>query len=112
MQRTKVAAKFIPMYGRISPGEMSVQSDRVALDGQTLSVNETAITPIVEIIAAFKLTLQQVEREQESTTTVGGGICPMEPLSTQYKRRICHEPWSRKTKLVATHLGSNQQGGT
>jgi uncharacterized linocin/CFP29 family protein len=69
-QRTKVAAKFLPMYGPISPGETTVLSDRVELDGQTLSVNETAITPIVEIVAEFKLTLQQVGREQELMTAV------------------------------------------
>jgi uncharacterized linocin/CFP29 family protein len=59
-QRIKVAAKFIPMYGPILPGEMIVQFDRGEIHGQALSVNETAITPIVEIVADFKLTLQQV----------------------------------------------------
>lgn len=69
-QRTKIAAKFIPMYGPISPGETTVLSDRVEFDEKKLSVNETEITPIVEIIAEFKLTLQQVEREQELMTAV------------------------------------------
>jgi uncharacterized linocin/CFP29 family protein len=75
-QRTKVAANFIPMYGPTSPGETTVLADRVELGGRTLSVNETAITPIVEIIAEFQLTLQQVEREQESMTAVGGWHLP------------------------------------
>jgi hypothetical protein len=62
-RRTKVAAKFIPMYGPIMPGETTVLSDMVVVDGQTLNVNATAVTPIVEIIVEFKLTMQQVERE-------------------------------------------------
>jgi uncharacterized linocin/CFP29 family protein len=69
-KRTKVAAKFLPMYGPIAPSERIVPSDRIVRDEQTLSVDETEIVPVVEIIAEFKLTLQQVESEQEDRTAV------------------------------------------
>ena len=69
-QRTKIAAKFLPMYGPISPSERTVPADRVVLDGETLNVDETEVVPIVELVAEFKLTLQQVESEQEDMTAV------------------------------------------
>jgi len=40
------------------------------VDGQSLGVDETATTPLVEILADFKLTAQQVDREEELMTAV------------------------------------------
>ena len=69
-QRTKVARKFLPLYGPVAAGQTTVHSDTVAVDGQSLSVDETATTPLVEILADFKLTAQQVDREEELMTAV------------------------------------------
>ena len=67
--RTKVARKFLPIYGPVSPGELTVTSDTI-LAGQTLTVNEAATIPLLELLVEFTLTLQQVEREAELMTAV------------------------------------------
>jgi uncharacterized linocin/CFP29 family protein len=69
-KRTKIAPKFLPMYGPISPLETTVPADRVVLDGQTLAVIETETVPVVEIIADFRMTLQQVQKEEHDMTAV------------------------------------------
>jgi uncharacterized linocin/CFP29 family protein len=69
-ERTKVARKFIPLYGPVAPGELIVISDTVVRDGQTLTVNESATIALVELQAEFTLTLQQVHREGELMTAV------------------------------------------
>jgi uncharacterized linocin/CFP29 family protein len=69
-QRTKIARRFLPMYGPVSPGELIVNSDTVVREGQTLTVNEAATIPLIELLVEFTLTLQQVDREAELTTAV------------------------------------------
>jgi uncharacterized linocin/CFP29 family protein len=69
-QRTKIARRFLPMYGPVSPGELIVISDTVVRDGQTLTVNEAATIPLIELLVEFTLTLQQVDREPELMTAV------------------------------------------
>src|SRR5512132_4207580 len=86
-QRTKIAAKFLPMYGPIDPKARTVPSDRVevlevaalrptALRAPVtgpipvLDVDEAAETPIIEIQAQFQLTPQQVHDEQHLMTAV------------------------------------------
>lgn len=88
-QRTKIAAKFLPMHGPIDPRARTVPSDRVevlevaALRAATpglrasltgpiplLEVDETAETPIIEIQVQFQLTPQQVHDEQHLMTAV------------------------------------------
>jgi hypothetical protein len=69
-QRTKIARRFLPLYGPVSPGELTVPSDTVLRDDQTLVVDEAATIPLIELLAEFTLTLQQVEREQELMTAV------------------------------------------
>ncbi len=69
-KRTKISAKFIPLYGPISPAELTIPSDTVLIDEQTLTVNEAAVVPLIEILAEFTLTPQQVEREEELMTAV------------------------------------------
>ena len=71
-QRTKIAARFLPMYGPIDPKARTVPSDIVVVsDSESyLSVDETATTPIVEIQVQFQLTPQQVNDEQQLMTAV------------------------------------------
>jgi uncharacterized linocin/CFP29 family protein len=69
-QRTKVARKFLPLYGPVAAGQTTVHSDTVVVDGQSLGADETATTPLVEILVDFKLTAQQVDREEELMTAV------------------------------------------
>lgn len=68
--RTKVAEKFLPMHGPVDPGTLTVPSDTVIVDEQTLTVNEAATTPLLELLVEFTLTPQQVEREEELMTAV------------------------------------------
>lgn len=88
-QRTRIAAKFLPMYGSIDPKARTVPSDRVevlevaglraaapglraAVAGSIplLDVDEAAETPIVEIQVQFQLTPQQVHDELKLMTAV------------------------------------------
>jgi uncharacterized linocin/CFP29 family protein len=69
-QRTRIARRFLPLYGPVSPGELTVTSDTVMRDGQTLAVDEAATIPLIELLVEFTLTLQQVERESELMTGV------------------------------------------
>jgi uncharacterized linocin/CFP29 family protein len=69
--RTKIARKFIPLYGPVSPGVLTVPSDSIRRDGKTtLLVNEGDTTPLVEILVEFTLTSAQVDREAELMTAV------------------------------------------
>jgi uncharacterized linocin/CFP29 family protein len=77
-QRTEIASKFLPLYGPVAAGQTTVHSDTVVVvDGQSpqstagvLEVEETETTPFVEIVVEFKLTPQQVDREEELMTAV------------------------------------------
>jgi hypothetical protein len=42
-QRTKIARKFLPLYGPVSSCELTKPSDTVLRDGQTLAVDEAFI---------------------------------------------------------------------
>jgi uncharacterized linocin/CFP29 family protein len=68
--RTKIAEKFLPPHGPLDVGTLTVPSDTVIVDRQTLTVNEAATTPIIELLVEFALTPQQVEREEELMTAV------------------------------------------
>jgi len=71
-QRTKVAAKFLPLYVA-TPGEMTVPAELIApAEGrkQQLVVDEAATVSIVEILVEFALTSQQYERESGLMTAV------------------------------------------
>jgi uncharacterized linocin/CFP29 family protein len=80
--RTKIAAKFLPMYGPIDPKATTVPSDRIEVlevapvatvaagTIPILNVDETAVTPIVEIQVQFQLTPQQVHDEEKLMTAV------------------------------------------
>jgi uncharacterized linocin/CFP29 family protein len=80
-KRTKVAAQFLPLY----PTEMdmmTVQSD--AVNAQTvplLTVNEEAVTPLIEIWTEFALTKQQYEKEEHLMTAVTLAINAVNKLS-------------------------------
>ncbi|MBI1744417.1 encapsulin [Candidatus Acetothermia bacterium] len=68
-QRTKIAAKFLPLFGPLTdPSTKTVPSD--IIDPKTMTVDEGEVTPLVEIWVEFALTKQQVEAEQQSSTAV------------------------------------------
>lgn len=69
-QRTRVARKFLPLYGPVAAGQTTVHSDTVVVNGQSSGVDETATTPLVETSADIVLTAQQVDREEELMTAV------------------------------------------
>jgi uncharacterized linocin/CFP29 family protein len=80
-QRTKIAAKFLPMYGPVDHNARTVPSDRVEVlevaalrvaagPIPLLEVDEAAETPVVEIQVQFQLTPQQVHDEQRLMTAV------------------------------------------
>ena len=68
-ERTKIAKKFLPLYGPVAPGELTKPSDTVLVD-DVLNINEAAVVKIVELQVEFTLTPQQVEREEELMTAV------------------------------------------
>ena len=66
-QRTKVAVKFLPLYMAM-PESFVVPADTV--NGRPpLTVDETTITQLVELLVEFALTPQQYERERQSGLT-------------------------------------------
>lgn len=67
--RTSVATKFIPLHGPApSPDLLTVPSDIINPDKMT--VDESAVVPIVELGIEFGLTRQQVSNEAELGTGV------------------------------------------
>ena len=66
-ERTRVAAKFVPLYGPV-PDALTAPADTIELE--TMTINEGETTPLIEIWVEFKLTKQQVEREESLATTV------------------------------------------
>jgi uncharacterized linocin/CFP29 family protein len=66
-QRTAVAAKFIPLYGPVADA-LTVASDIIDLD--TMTVDEVAVTPLLELSVEFGLTRQQVAGEAQLSTSV------------------------------------------
>ncbi len=65
-KRTKIAAKFLPMYSPISPLGTTVPSDRVVFDGQTLAIasrNDSTHTN------SWLITKRSPERSVNSNTT-------------------------------------------
>ncbi len=68
--RTKIAAKFIPLYMTASDA-LTVPSDTILTsDPQTLTVGEGATFSLFEISVGFSLTQQQVENEGGLMTAV------------------------------------------
>jgi uncharacterized linocin/CFP29 family protein len=70
MKRARVAMKFIPLYGPIPPGTLTIPADRVAPKSRPLGVIEKDVEEIIEIQVQFRMTVQQVEREEELRTAV------------------------------------------
>jgi uncharacterized linocin/CFP29 family protein len=66
-QRTSVAAKFIPLHGPLSDA-LTVPADVINPD--TMTVDEVAVTPIVELGVEFGLTRQQVMNEAQLATAI------------------------------------------
>jgi uncharacterized linocin/CFP29 family protein len=71
-ERIKVAARFLPMQGPL-PEALTVPADTIdpqAAAGEPLTVDESAVTQMLEIWVEFALTKPQVEREEELATAV------------------------------------------
>ena len=69
VQRTSVAAKFIPLHAPApAPDVSTVPSD--IIDAGAMTVDEVAVTPIVELGVEFKLTRQQIGNEADLATAV------------------------------------------
>jgi uncharacterized linocin/CFP29 family protein len=66
-QRAKVAAKFLPLHGPIGEA-LTVPADTI--DPGEMTVEEGAVTPVVEMWVEFRLTKPQVEGEEELKTAV------------------------------------------
>jgi uncharacterized linocin/CFP29 family protein len=66
-QQIKVAAKFIPLYGPLADA-MTVHADTINL--QTMTVDEGLVKPLIEIWVELVLTKEQVENEDQLSTTV------------------------------------------
>ena len=73
-KRTKIAAKFLPIHVPPSANQLTIPSDTVIVSNEKedrkLSVDEVAITPLLELVVEFRLTVQQVEREAELGTAI------------------------------------------
>lgn len=65
-RRTEIAAKFLPIYA-VMPETLTVPSDTTLIGGKrvTLTVDEAATDPLIEIWVEFILTPQQVEKEMD-----------------------------------------------
>lgn len=66
-QRTSVAAKFIPLHGPVTDA-LTVPAD--VINPVTMTVDEVAVTPIVELAVEFGLTRQQVMNEGQLATAI------------------------------------------
>src|SRR3974377_920748 len=66
-QRTAGAPKFLPLHGPVADA-LTVPADVIDLD--TMTVNEVAVTPIVELGVEFGLTRQQVGNEAQLSTAI------------------------------------------
>jgi uncharacterized linocin/CFP29 family protein len=66
-QRTSVANKFIPLYGPIGDA-LNVASQ--VIDPETMTINETDVTPLMELWVEFGLTRQQVAGEAQLSTAL------------------------------------------
>lgn len=67
--RTSVATKFIPLHGPLqAPDVITVPAD--IIDPNTMTVDEVAVTPIVELGIEFGLTRQQIANEAQMATGV------------------------------------------
>jgi uncharacterized linocin/CFP29 family protein len=69
VQRTSVAAKFIPLHSPAPPPEASIVPAGI-IDPAAMTVDEVAITPIVELGVEFHLTRQQYGNEADLGTAV------------------------------------------
>ena len=69
VQRTCVAAKIIPLHSPApSPDASTVPAD--IIDSAAMTVDESAVTPIVELGVEFRLTRQQIGNEADLGTAV------------------------------------------
>ena len=72
-KRTEIASKFLPLYGPVESGKLTVPADKILLgqtnngqrNGNTLEIPEAETNNLIELVVEFTLTRQQLEREEE-----------------------------------------------
>lgn len=69
VQRTSIAAKFIPLHSPAPPADASTVPAGI-IDPAAMTVDEVAVTPIVELGVEFHLTRQQYGNEADMGTAV------------------------------------------
>ncbi|MGK7914580.1 MAG: encapsulin [Prochloraceae cyanobacterium] len=79
-KRTQIASKFLPLYGPVESGQLTVPSDKIMLgqtnngqrnlNGNKLELPEAETTNLIELVVEFSLTRQQLEREDELGSAV------------------------------------------
>src|SRR5919198_2350567 len=67
MQRTGIASRLLPVRGPL-PDAATVPAE--VIDTQTMTVEDAAVLPLVELSVEFGLTEQQVEAEAEQETAL------------------------------------------
>jgi uncharacterized linocin/CFP29 family protein len=65
--RTSVVSRFVPLHGPL-PDAITVPADIINLD--TMTIDEAAVTPLVELWVEFGLTPQQVAGEAQLSTAL------------------------------------------
>jgi uncharacterized linocin/CFP29 family protein len=69
-KRTKVAARFVPLYGPLANADDNVPADTIQVGETTLTADRGVTTVLIEIGAGFAMTQQQVEGEENLSTAV------------------------------------------
>src|SRR5215217_2910753 len=69
-KRTKVAAKFVPLYGPLADSDDNVPAADIQLQGTTLTAKRGATITLTEIGVPFAMTQQEVAGEERSSTAV------------------------------------------
>jgi uncharacterized linocin/CFP29 family protein len=65
--RTAVGTKFLPVYGPVPSNQTTVPRDSITITQKIMSVDQTATTPIIELMVPFKLTQEQYDQEHLNT---------------------------------------------
>lgn len=68
--RTKVASRFLPLV-KVDPAQLTFPSGTVIVDKDgKLSIREPAIIELIELVSEFRLTSQQVKKEESLMSAV------------------------------------------
>jgi uncharacterized linocin/CFP29 family protein len=68
--RAKVVPKVIPLYGPLAnPWQRTISADQITKKPETITVDEVAEVPLVEVAQTFELSPAQVEEEGDQLST-------------------------------------------